>query len=489
MTKFDSVIQGGMVALPTGLQRIDIGIKDGRIAALASQDQLNGDEVHDASGMLVVPGAIDMHVHFREPGFTEKEDFQHGTAAAICGGVTTICDMPNTHPPTVTPERLSEKLSLVSGRAHVDFALWAGGTRSDDFRRMDELGAIGLKVYMNRAVRVTDPYASELSMPDDAVFINVLRAAAELDWPVSVHVANSAIDEAKREQLQASGFFRALDVCCSFRSPESVEALSRAALFARTAGARLHIAHISLNSVNAIDALMEARRQGTFVTAEVVPPALSFDELNELGAKGIPFAHPVDVLERYWRALDGGIIDVVATDHAPHTRADKELGAENPWLAPPGYPGVETSLPIMIDAMLNKRICLDTLLRVCSQNPADILGLANKGALLPGRDADLNIVDPNAVYVVDERKLHSKAGWSPFHGRRLKGRITKTLLRGVLIAKEAELVIGQPMGRMVRRSRNEISLGRSRHPERTNDGAAYSTANLISASAFQCTGS
>src|SRR5262249_43149317 len=268
--------------------RVDIGIKDGRVAALSNEGRLNGTAVFDASGMLVLPGAIDMHVHFREPGFTEKEDFAHGTAAAACGGVTTVCDMPNTHPPVVTAGRLSEKIALVSNRSHVDFALWAGGTKVDEFAQMDEIGAIGLKVYMNRALRASDPYAGELSMPDDAVFVQSLRAAAALGWPVSVHVANSAIDEAKREELRASGSFRAMDVCCSFRSPESVEALSRAALFARMAGARLHVAHISLNSISAIDALIDARAQGTCITAEIVPPALSFDELEQLGAKGVP---------------------------------------------------------------------------------------------------------------------------------------------------------------------------------------------------------
>jgi dihydroorotase (multifunctional complex type) len=489
MNGLDVIVKNGQVALPDGLHRLDVGIKDGRIAALSDSGGLQGSEIHDASGKLVLPGAIDMHVHFREPGFTDKEDFAHGTAAAACGGVTMVCDMPNTRPPVISADRFTEKLTLVSSNAHVDFALWAGGTQTAGFREMDTLGAIGLKIYMNRAVRSTDPYASELSMPDDAQFVQTLVAAAALDWPVSVHVANSVIDEAKREQLQSAGFSRAADVCCSFRSPESVEALSRAALFARLAGAKLHVAHISLNSIFAIDALIEARRQGAAVTAEVVPPALSFDELERVGVKGVPFAHPAEQLQKYWDALEAGIIDAVATDHAPHTRAEKEGNAATPWLAPPGYPGVETSIPLLIDAMLNGKIRLATLTKICAENPAAILGITQKGSLLPGHDADINIVDPEASWVIDEARLHSKAGWSPYHGRKLKGRISKTLLRGKVVAIEGELVDKKPGGKMVRRS---APRDRFHEPPRLSRRIADKIADLPTASlagmlAFKCT--
>ncbi|MSO38372.1 MAG: hypothetical protein EXQ69_09020 [Acidimicrobiia bacterium] len=453
MSDFDLVIRNGVVALPAGAARVDIGIMAGKVAAVTDQGNLKGTEVLDASGMLVFPGAIDMHVHFREPGFEDKEDFLHGTAAAACGGVTTICDMPNTHPPVTSPDRFAEKLARVSKSAHVDFALWAGGVRIEHFAAMDELGAIGLKVYMNRALRAMEPYAGELAMPDDATFVKTLKAAAGLDWPVSVHVANSAIDEAAREDYQTSGSVDPMDVCCSFRSPESVEALSRAALFARLAGARLHIAHISLNALAALDALVEARNRGAKVTAEIVPPALSFEELPRLGAMGIPFAHAPGELDRYWNALAMGVIDVVATDHAPHTRAEKEAGRANPWKAPPGYPGVETSLPILVDAMLHNRISIEVLVKVMSENPARILGLESKGAILPGRDADLVLVDPEADWVVDETRLHSKSGWSPFQGRRLKGRLRLTMLRGNVIARDGEITAARPLGQQLRRMR------------------------------------
>jgi dihydroorotase len=457
--ELDVAVTNGTVALPTGATVADVGISGEKIAVISEPGAIRAADVIDASGMLVLPGAIDMHVHFREPGFEHKEDFRHGTAAAACGGVTTICDMPNTHPPVINKDRFRQKLDLVSKNAYVDYGLWAGGVCTEEFAELDALGAIGLKVYMNRAVRASDPYASELSMPDDGTFVKVLKAAAALDWLVCVHVANSFIDEVRREELQAVGSLDPADVCCSFRSLESVEALSRAAWFAKNAGARLHIAHISLNSIAAIDALLDARRNGTSITAEVVPPALTFHELKRLGTMGIPFSHPPDDLEQYWRALASGVIEVVATDHAPHTRAEKEAGRENPWTSPPGYPGVETSLPLVLDAMLNGRIDLDVLRKVTAENPACILGLADKGAIAPGRDADLVIVDPQGEWIVDETRLHSKAGWSPFHGRRLRGRIRLTVLRGTVVARNGDLAPHAPGGRQLRRTRDSQIAG------------------------------
>lgn len=456
MTGADLVIANGTLALPSGAVKADVAIKDGRIAAIANPGELKGAMLMDASGKLVLPGAIDMHVHFREPGFEHKEDFWHGTAAAACGGVTTVCDMPNTSPPVIDPDRFAMKLEKIAASAHVDFGLWAGGFLTEHFAALNALGAVGLKVYMNRAVRATDPYAAELSMPDDATFIAAMKAAAAYDWPISVHLANPALDEAVRATLIARGSVDPADVCCSFRSPESVEALSRAALFARIHGARLHIAHISLNAIEALDALVEQRNRGCRISAEIVPPALGFGELPHLGSKGVPFAHPEEHLERYWSAIAAGVIDAIATDHAPHTLAEKEAGRKNPWGAPPGYPGVETSLAIMIDAMLAGRLSIETLVRVTSENPARILQLPDKGAIAPGKDADLVLVNPDGEWLVDETKLHSKAGWSPFHGRRLNGRVVATLLRGSVVAKDGELVPGKPRGKQVRPRRARV---------------------------------
>jgi dihydroorotase len=447
--KVDLVVANGTAILPTGGVRADLGIKDGVFAVIGAPRTLQGHDRMDASGMLVLPGAIDMHVHFREPGATHKEDFRHGTAAAACGGVTTVCDMPNTMPAVINVQVLAQKLAAVQSCAHVDFGFWAGGVETSEFAGFRRLGAVGLKVYMNRAWPGSQSYSGELSMPDDATFVRVLRTAAELDWPVSVHVANSSLDDAVQADLMAKGRRQARDVCLMTRSPESVEAQARIIHFAQISRARLHIAHISYNSVEALEGLRIARNMGARVTAEVVPPCLSFADLDRIGTFGTPFAHSDEDNDRYWNALRDGLIDAVATDHAPHTRQEKLKGASDAWLAPTGYPAVETMLPLLVDAALRGRLTFERLVAVTAKNPARICSFESKGAIAIGKDADLAIVDPAAEWVVDEARLHSKAGWSPFHGRRLRGRVRHTFLRGNEIARDGELVASALSGRLV----------------------------------------
>jgi dihydroorotase len=289
-----------------------------------------------------------------------------------------------------------------------------------------------------------------LSMPDDATFVRVLRAAAELNWPVSVHVANSSIDDALRAELIAQGRRRARDVCLMTRSPESAEAQARIIHFAQVTGARLHIAHLSYNAMEALEGLRIARERGTCITAEIAPPCLSFADLDRLGAFGTPFAHADEENDRYWNALRDGIIDAVATDHAPHTREEKLKGEPDAWLAPTGYPAVETMLPLLVDAALRGRLKLERVVAIAAENPARICSFESKGSIAIGKDADLAIVDPAAEWVIEETKLHSKAGWSPFHGRRLRGRIRYTFLRGNQIACDGELIASAPCGRLIR---------------------------------------
>lgn len=447
--KYDRVIRNGRTVFPHGVSEADIGISDGRIAAIGTAGSLSADDSIDAEGMLVFPGAIDMHVHFRDPGLTQKEDFAHGSAAAACGGVTTIADMPNTRPPVVNAARFNEKRAIAQATSWVDFGLWAGGTQVTEFEALAAAGAVGLKIYMNRPRSANDPYSNELSALDDASLLAVLNASARIGWPVSIHVASPAIDFARMDQFQADGWNDACAVCYSYRAPESVEALAKVLLLARISRARAHIAHVSLNHVSSLDLLAEARSRGHPITAEVVPPALGIDELSRLGVRGTPFAHSDEERDRYWDALADGLIDVVATDHAPHSRSDKAIGDTDVWQAPPGYPGVETSFALMIDAMLAGRLSSPRIAALMAENPARILGLSAKGRIAPGCDADITLVDPQASWTIDEAKLHSKAGWSPYHGRTLRGRIRATLLRGITIARDGEIVGRSPQGQMV----------------------------------------
>ncbi|MCP9980127.1 amidohydrolase [Actinomadura madurae] len=342
----DLVIRGGRAVLAgRGVAEVDLGVTDGRIVELADPGRLTAHETVDARGLLVLPGAIDMHVHFRQPGFEHKEDFAHGTAAAACGGVTTVCDMPNTDPPVVDVDRFITKRNLVQDQAHVDFALWAGGTDLDQLPRMEAAGAIGLKVYMNRSYRADDPYSDQLAIRDLDALRDVLVSSTRLGWPVSVHACDHATEAGVRAGLRARSRTDARLVCRAYRGEGALGGLRQVITLLRETGAAGHIAHVSLAPIEALDLIGAARGEGVRITCECGPPALHEDELEHLGVHGVPFAFPPAEAETYWAAIADGRVDCVATDHAPHSRADKEAGRDDVWRAPPGYPGVETSLP------------------------------------------------------------------------------------------------------------------------------------------------
>ncbi len=447
-----TVLRGALCVLPSGAQVADIAIFDGVITAIGKLGCLSGNEVIDLDGLVLMPGAVDMHVHFRDPGFSHKEDFAHGTAAAACGGVTTVIDMPNTDPPVTTPARLKEKIAHVAEQAHVDYGFWAGGRRTGDFAAMAEAGAIGLKIYMVASAREDDPYTGALSVEDDATLLACLRRSAEIGWTVSVHVDNPALARVRREELQALGRRDVMAYHESLGGTPSLEAIRRLILLAKEAGTRLHIAHISLTSPACVEEVRQARQAGQDVTAESLPPLLSLHEAERLGPIAIPHIWDSSEQRAYMSAIIDGTIDSVATDHAPHRLAEKLRGREDIWLTPPGYPGIETSLPLMLDVALAGEMTLERLAEVMATAPARRLGLPTKGAILPGMDADLVVIDPSGSWIIDEQNLHSKAGWSPFHGRRLQGRLVRTMLRGTVVAEDGELVKGQSIGRMVTRS-------------------------------------
>ena len=444
-----TTFRGGTVVLPGGPRAADVAVADGAVLAVGAPGTLPADEVVDVSDRIVVPGAIDVHVHFRQPGFENKEDFASGSAGAVCGGVTTVCDMPNTHPPVTTADRFRAKRELVEGTSYCDFALWAGGTDLDQLAAMAALGAVGVKVYMNRSHRPDDPYAAELSLPDGGTLSAILRTCARLGLPVAVHVTDHEREAQARAELSAMSTSDARLVVRSYRGEGVLAGLQRVLAAARETAGPVHIAHASLAPVAAIDMIEDARRAGVRVTAECGPPALLEDELESLGVYGVPFAFPAGEADFYWAALADGRIDLVATDHAPHTRADKDVGRENVWDAPPGYPGVETSLPLMIDAAVNGRLDWSRLVQLTSAAPARLCGLRGKGAIAPGADADLVVIDPNGSTTISADRLHSKAGWTPFEGLLLEGRITATYLRGRQVAADGDLVTPEPAGRFL----------------------------------------
>ncbi len=408
------LIRHGLVVLPEGSARLDIRTAGDKIAALAEQLAPEaGEEVIEASGRLVLPGLIDSHVHFREPGGTHKEDFFTGTLAALAGGVTTILDMPNTQPPTDSRERLAEKAALAASKAIVDYGFYLGATESNVEEAAAASDAVAaLKLYMGSST-------GSLLVTEFAPLYRHF-STFPLHKPIVVHA----------EDEQSLRYFAALHPRDHNQARPALSAqiaVSRALAIAEKTGRALHIAHTT--TARELELIREAKQKGVHVTCEVTPLHLFLSEedqhrLGNFGKVNPPLRSASD-RAALWTYLD--TIDTIATDHAPHTRAEKNQPYEQ---APSGMPGVQTMLPLLLTAASEGKVTLNGIVKRCVAHPARIFGLKTKGALEIGKDADIVLVNPDVEYELTDEQMLSKCGWTPFAGRKIRGRIEQVFLRG-----------------------------------------------------------
>jgi dihydroorotase len=444
---FDLVVRGGLVVSHASRSIVDLGIRDGRVVALGT-DLAPGDTEVDATGLVVMPGLVDAHVHLREPGMTEKEDFSSGTRAAAAGGVTTVVDMPNTLPPVATADIFEAKVDLVRTKAHVDFGLYGmlGQANAAEVARMAALGALGIKLFMGQTT-------GDNPCPDDAAIYSGLRAARDAGIVVGVHAENDRVLRLLAGELRAAGRTDPIAHLDSRPSFVEEEAIARILTLARAAGAQLHIHHLS--TAAGLDLLNAARTRGQDVTGEVLVAHLLLDDhaYAEHGnlIKLNPPIRPASDVAALWAGLMRGQIDILATDHAPHT-ADEQCRS-NVWEAPGGFIGLETMLPLMLTQVAAGRLPLEQLVRISAWRPASIWHIADrKGHLGVGADADFNLVDLDATGVVDASRFHSRHPVSPYDGWSTVGAVRSTYLRGTLIAKDGQ-ALGDPTGSFVTSAR------------------------------------
>jgi allantoinase len=383
---------------------------------------------------------IDMHVHFRDPGFTEREDFETGTRSAAAGGVTTVVDMPNTVPSVVSAEAIKEKISIAKKKALVDFALIGGAGALDEetLLEMAEEGLVGYKTFM--IARFTELAASDGQMLDN------FRTIARTGLPCFIHAENQAIVESGIEKAKTLG---RLDPIAHSEFRPAVaedEATNRTILLSGESGVHLHICHMSTKG--STEALRWAKRTGRKVTGETSANylLLSKNKMKEIGpyAKIDPPLRTPQDQDALWKALNSGVIDAIASDHAPYPPSEKDKGWSNIFEAPSGGTGIQTHLPLLLNSVKQDKITLSKLIRVFSTNPARILGLyPNKGILIPGADADIIIVDPEKPYKITGEDLHSKQKVTAFEGYEGKGLPITTFVRGEMIMDEG-IIIGNP---------------------------------------------
>ncbi|WP_340583738.1 dihydroorotase [Brucella pseudintermedia] len=423
---FDTILKGATIVNHDGIGQRDIGIRNGRIAAIGSLSTNTAGEVIDCTGLHILPGVVDSQVHFREPGLEHKEDLETGSLAAVLGGVTSVFEMPNTKPLTTSAETLEDKVRRGRHRMHCDFAFWVGGTRDNakDVAELERLpGAAGIKVFMGSST-------GDLLVEDDDGVRSILKNTRR-------RAAFHSEDEFRLEErkgLRVEGDPSSHPV---WRDEiAALQCTERLVRIARDTGARIHVLHIS--TAEEIDFLKDHK---DVATCEATPHhlTLSADDYKTLGNL-IQMNPPVrDQRHRdgVWKGIDQGIVDVLGSDHAPHTLEEKQ----KPYPASPsGMTGVQTLVPIMLDHINAGRLTLERFVDLSSHGPNRIFGMARKGRIAVGYDADLTIVDMKRRETIMHEQAGSKAGWTPYHGKTVTGWPIGTFVRGIKVMWEAEIV-------------------------------------------------
>jgi dihydroorotase len=423
---FDLILKGGTVVNHDGEGVRDLGIAGGRIAAIGDLSQASAGETVTCKGLHILPGVIDTQVHFREPGLTHKEDLETGSRSAVMGGVTTVFEMPNTNPTTTNAEALAAKIEAAHHRMHCDFAFFMGGTRENtkDLPELEGLpGCAGVKVFMGSST-------GSLLVEDDDGVRNILKAIRRR---ASFHSEDEyRLNERKGERIEGDPRSHPVwrDEITALRCTERLVQL------ARETGKRVHVLHIT--TAQEMEFL---KHHKDVASVEVTPHHLTLEAPEcyaRLGARAQmnPPVRDRAHKEALWRALSHGIVDVLGSDHAPHTAEEKA----KPYPATPsGMTGVQTLVPLMLDHVNAGRLTLARFVDLSSAGPARLFGIARKGRIAVGYDADLTIVDLKRRETLTNAWIASRAGWTPYDGVAVTGWPMGTVVRGAKVMWEGML--------------------------------------------------
>jgi dihydroorotase len=432
----DLVINGGIIVSSDAEYRASIAIKDGVIHAIGAPAAMpKTKETLDVTGLHILPGAIDVHVHFRDPGYPHKEDFASGTAAAAFGGVTTVFDMPNTLPTVGTPEALAAKHRIAAEKAYVDYGLYAV-LGEDSIEHVPALiggGIIGFKLYMGNTF-------GRIPSPSTGGMLEAFEVVAPTGKRISLHAETNSIMERRESRLRAAGRTEPIAHLAARPAVVAVEAVARAAILAEWTGARIHVLHIS--SAAELRPLAEAKARGVEITGETCPHYLLLSETDYEKFGGIVRVNPpvreAPNRQPLWDALMDGTVDMIATDHAPHTPEEKTRN--DIWTVDCGFPGVETQMPLMLTEINSGRATIQDYVRWSSEAPAKLWGLyPRKGTLTVGSDADIAIVDLSRSWTVDDALIQSRSKVSPWHGRQATALPIHTIVRGRFVMRDRTL--------------------------------------------------
>ena len=425
-TTYDLILTNGTVVSPGGEENVDVAVRGGKIVAIGKFEPSQAGETYDATGLHILPGVIDSQVHFREPGLEYKADLETEARSAALGGVTAVFEMPNTNPSTTSPEMLTDKLNRAKGRMDVDHAFYAGATHENtgilgEMERMQ--GCCGVKVFMGSST-------GDLLVHDDEGVEAVLRA-------IKRRAAFHSEDEyrlAERQDLAVQGDWNSHIVVRDVEA--AVSSTRRLLRLARKTGKRIHVLHIS--TAEEMELLRDAK---DVASVEVLPNHLTlaapdcYDRLKGFAQQNPPIREQRHQ-DALWRALNAGIVDVCATDHAPHAREEKL----RPYPASPsGTPGVQTFVPIMLTHVNNGKLTLRRFVELTSAGPQRVFGIANKGRIAEGYDADFTVVDLKRKETITEEWTKAKCGWTPYDGFEATGWPVATIIRGQFVMRDGEI--------------------------------------------------
>ena len=441
----DSVLINAKAYLNKEVVDCCIAIENGKIFKIGKEAHMpTADEKTNLGNMLVLPGLIDVHVHLRDEGKAYKEDFCTGTAAAAAGGITTVLDMPNNDPVTMSAETLKNRIRIAESRSLVNVGFYSEFPK--DLEEMGDIinqGAVGFKLYMGHQV-------GGLNIDDDEALQEAFRKTVELKVPVAVHAEDKAMLIANEERLKranchdASAFLKAHSEHVEIKAVEHLLELN-----AKT-GARLHFCHMTTEK--GLNAVIEAKKSGRNVACEVTPHHLFLSSADYkhygLMLTVMPPLRGENNIEALWKGVNNGWIDAIGSDHAPHALREKSAGSV--WDVKAGVPGLETTLPLMLTMVRKNRISLGQLVHLLSQKPADLFNLKDRGKLMQGRNADLTVIDFKRKFKISASKFYSKAKFSPFDGWKVQGCPIKTFVNGLSVMDEEEIVRKAGSGKIIR---------------------------------------
>jgi dihydroorotase len=424
---FSLIIKNGSCYIDGKLTQTDIGLSGNKIKKIG-KIELNSSKVYDATDKVVLPGIIDTQTHFREPGSTDVEDLESGSRAAVLGGVTSLFEMPNTNPPTSNLVEFDKKLQLAKNRMHSNYAFYFGAT-PDNIEQLSKLkdveGCCGVKLFAGSST-------GKLLVDKEADIEKVISSS---DRVVSIHSEDEEILNLRKK------FIKEGDVHShpEWRNAEcAISSTRRVVKIAERYNKKIHVLHVTTKEE--VDFLAMHKKNVTF---EITPQHLTLyapDCYDKLGtyAQMNPPLRTKEHYDRLWVAIKNNIVDVLGSDHAPHSKENKNKNYPN---TPSGMPGVQTIFPVMLDHVNNEKLTLEQLIKLMCENPCKIFGIKNKGYLKEGYDADLTIADMDKEVTIKDEMIASKCGWTPFNNHKIKGFPVGTIVNGNLVMSDGKVIV------------------------------------------------